>query len=215
MPADSSYIKSMDLQKDNREAALASSSCLYVKPLSLQDRYAADIIYCDTKIEVPNAIDISIKSPIFQSFIKASKQNTNDLPHELEHINKAIEDSKYILNLKSGWDQAGAQMPSKNAFNYAVSFLKKYSTRLFDIFNVNIEAPSIHPLNDGSIDLEWISDRATFLINFKNNQDNIAFYYAKVITETNQINDSNGQATIEVVSDEVAVWLINFPQMEN
>jgi len=137
------------------------------------------------------------------------KLESNALLEELSHIEKAVENAKYILRLSDNWDDDGALKIPELIFNRAVDFLYLYSKRAFDVFNFVIRAPIIQPVKDGSIDLEWDTEKAFLLINFKNSQTPTAFYYGEFTTENNQKFDFNGEIPTDTVQDTFVSWLKN------
>jgi hypothetical protein len=134
---------------------------------------------------------------------------------DLKHIECAIENSSSILHLEVGWDGNDAEPISHVVYDRAIGFLKNYSQRLQDIFNFTIDAPSIQPLNNGSIDLYWTNETAHFLVNFKNADNGAAYYYGEMLDNNGEKFDVNGQISATSIVDTFAAWLKHFPKMEN
>lgn len=130
---------------------------------------------------------------------------------ELANIYNLINDHQYLLHLTETLDGTAKLHIAKETFSSAASFLKDYAKRVFMLYNVVVEPPVISPLKDGSIDLEWLNDKATLLINFKNEKTPLDFYYGKLLDQT---YDTNGQITPTLIKDSLADWLKYFPEME-
>ena len=147
------------------------------------------------KIQLPksSAIDIDINGKLFS------------LPFEMRHIANEINHSKYIVQLKMGWDSENAKIIDSNIWETAVIFLIQYSSYIFQEFNGIIETPEINPCIDGSIDMSWRTLKFRLLINIKkSDQKTIAYYYGD---QYNNINPIKGNVTTEVITEYLAVWM--------
>jgi hypothetical protein len=121
---------------------------------------------------------------------------------EFPAILEEIEQSSHITDLKKGWDDNGALEIQTNLLIEATQFLKNYALHVLDRYNIKIATPSINPVKDGTIDLEWHTPNARFLINFKNNQ--IASYYGD---NNNNLNSIKGRVSILEVEEYLAAWM--------
>lgn len=132
----------------------------------------------------------------------------NHLVAELDDINLAIKESSYLYSLEEGWDGAKAKKIPTFLLERAFNFLRNYAEYLFDLYNFKLIAPNISPLSDGSIDLEWRTPSCILLINFKNTQDDIAYYYGELIEEKEKFN-VNGEISTRSPLSTFALWLKN------
>ena len=130
------------------------------------------------------------------------------LPVELSHIEASIEDSEYILDLEYGWDEDKAVPIPQYIYNRAIAFIKKYSISLFEK-NIIIVDPTISPLSDGSIDILWETKKNSLLVNIKNTDREIAYYYGiSDIDDTKA--DFNGKISTNSFNPFFASWLKEF-----
>jgi hypothetical protein len=121
---------------------------------------------------------------------------------EFPTIIEEIEQSSYISTLKEDWDDNGALPIPTNRLVEVTQFLKNYALHILDRYNVIIDSPSINPVKDGTIDLEWHTPNARFLINFKSNQ--IASYYGD---NNDNLNSIKGRVSILAVEEYLAAWM--------
>jgi hypothetical protein len=124
------------------------------------------------------------------------------LPQRLKHVQDSISEAQSLLNLADNWDDNGAYKVSKNTFDNALSFLKRYTLFIFNDLKVIIAAPDINPVKDGSIDLEWHTPHARMLINLKNTGE-IAYYGDNL----NDLNSIKGKVAGDSVQKFLAVWM--------
>ena len=117
-------------------------------------------------------------------------------------LEKAIDESKSILNLEYSWDDEGASPISKVAYNRAIKFLRNYNQYL-NKKNIDFKIPEISPVGDGSVDLEWHLPNSYLLINFKGIDREIAYFYGNF----NGKLDVKGKIKLEAVVDEFATDL--------
>ena len=130
-----------------------------------------------------------------------------EIPFHLFEIRERIQNSKHILNYQFNWDDDGALPVNPLIFDRVTRFLETYADRIYHLYNVMLITPEIVPVNDGSIDLEWTLENSSFLINFKNTNEEIAFYYGEFKDDDNVIFDTNGQINTSTVKDKFASYL--------
>lgn len=87
-------------------------------------------------------------------------------------LDKEIEASRQILGLEDNWDGEGAVRISKETWNKAVTFLNNHRIA----WDLERNVPTISPVNDGSVDLHWKSERFEVLINIKEHSDQAGIY---------------------------------------
>jgi hypothetical protein len=121
----------------------------------------------------------------------------------LQPILQAIMASKRILSLTENWDEAGALPISPQVHETATRFLKNYATFIFKKYKTVIEAPSINPVNNGSIDLEWHTPTVRLLINIRDTQS--AHFYGD---HHRNINPIKGSISAQTVEPFFAAWLL-------
>ena len=104
--------------------------------------------------------------------------------------------------LPTNWDEEGALPVSPLIYDAAIQFLQQYALFIFDNYKVIVETPSINPVKNGSIDLEWQTPNARLLINIRDTQN--AYYYGD---QHKNINSIKGNVNIQTVENFLAVWM--------
>jgi hypothetical protein len=171
---------------------------------------------CAEKIEVgPHNTFLGDNQPIVESrkekgFLPKEKIIIEEVQSHhfcLNKIKKRVEESRRMLLLEDNWDDDGAIAINPEIFNRATRFLEDYALRIFDVSDKILIAPDIMPVSDGSVDLEWSLENSSFLINFKNTVEDIAFYYGEFKDNDNITFDTNGQINTTAVNDKFASYL--------
>jgi hypothetical protein len=121
-------------------------------------------------------------------------------------VDKLIEQSKYILTLKEGWDEEDALPIDKAIWENATSFLSAYVKYVHQHCGVPLELPEINPVRDGSIDLEWRTSRGRLLINFNKKNPQEASFYGDRYADEDSIK---GNVGIKEVKEHLAIWMKN------
>jgi hypothetical protein len=116
-------------------------------------------------IEKPKKVSIQIGNKTFEFDVR------------LGHIEQAINESKYILDLKDDWDDDGASSTDLGTYLKAVNFLVLYSKTILDKYIQIIDAPLIDIMRDGSVSILWETNNATFLIIFKKKDTEYSYFY--------------------------------------
>jgi hypothetical protein len=80
-------------------------------------------------------------------------------------LEKAIDESVWILRLQAGWDGPGAQSISGTTWEKAVELIRKLGQSAINQFAEVLLAPQIGPVADGSIDIFWNGASENLLIN--------------------------------------------------
>lgn len=147
--------------------------------------------------------------PGFQylSLLTQLHKSIDKFREEFLEISDEIEQSHNIFALSDDWDDNGALVIPTNILVEATQFLKRYALYILDRYNVKIATPSINPVKDGTIDLEWHTPNARFLINFKNNQ--VASYYGD---NNNNLNSIKGRVNVLDIEDYLAAWMTKLKQ---
>ncbi|MCH8967458.1 MAG: hypothetical protein IID43_07240 [Planctomycetes bacterium] len=102
----------------------------------------------------------------------------DELPPQLfSHIRNEIERSREILELKDDFDDEGSPGYSEQVWKRAVEFLANHARWLWETYERVINAPSILPGPDGSIDIHWDDPSYEILINFPADPHAMAGFY--------------------------------------
>jgi hypothetical protein len=88
-----------------------------------------------------------------------------NIPDHLRSLSSTIEESRYILDLRKGWDDGGSLMVTEQTWKRATGFLEKLTERLWSEKKLLMVMPSIMQGPNGSIDLHWETDEYELLIN--------------------------------------------------
>lgn len=80
-------------------------------------------------------------------------------------LEKAIDESAWILKLQAGWDGPEAKSISTTAWERATELIRKLGQSAINQFAEPLRAPQIGPVADGSIDLFWDHASENLLIN--------------------------------------------------
>lgn len=131
-----------------------------------------------------------------------------ELPYNLKHIRDAIQDSENLLELEEDWDDDGADATNFETYKNAVNFIVNYSTHILNRFNMVLKKPFIDITRDGSISVEWNSEKAIFLIIFKKSKNEFAYYYGQ---EKDTNNPFKYRVKIkEKINNITAEWLKDY-----
>jgi hypothetical protein len=179
-------------------------------------KYENTSYYYTSRIDDPNKeyFDESIPSVTegvpglrYVSLLSEPSRIIDRFKLEFAEITEEIEQSSSILTLFDDWDDNGALKIPTNIHGEATQFLKNYALHILDKYNIRIASPSISPVKDGTIDLEWHTPNARFLINFKNNQ--IASYYGD---NNNNLNSIKGRISVLEIEEYLAAWMTKLKQ---
>jgi hypothetical protein len=130
---------------------------------------------------------------------------TYSLLSSLQNIASAINESKWINNLKEDWDYEGAVPIDKELYISAINFLIDYSTEIFKKTGLVISTPEINPCKDGSIDLSWRTSAARMLINIRKIENELlAYYYGDFYSNKSQMK---GNVHLDSVYEHLATWM--------
>lgn len=91
-------------------------------------------------------------------------------------LERAIETSRWILDLRAGWDDEGA-LPCAQAWHRATDYLRRQAQWVFERLGVVLDAPDLMPLADGSVDIHWDLDPCELLINVPSDASRPASFY--------------------------------------
>jgi hypothetical protein len=134
---------------------------------------------------------------LYNNNIKLDDKIIAEIPYIFSELYKEIEASKYILDLKDDWDDAGSPGYDKNTWIKTIQFLVNYSQWFFEKFNRIIYTPKIYPGAKKDIDLLWEKDSFRLLIRINESGESGMFYadnHKEQITEGQfNIKDINYQ----------------------
>jgi hypothetical protein len=97
------------------------------------------------------------------------------IPKRLESLIIELEHSKYILNLKKGWDGEEAEPYKPEVLKNSIVFLCRYLMSFLENNRQKLYLPKIYHGPNGSIDLLWNSDNFSLLINIDNTGNTAQF----------------------------------------
>lgn len=137
-----------------------------------------------------------------QSVIQRWPQDIQQDDRWLE-IEEAIEESRSLLEIEDDWDGEGSAGYSEATWNRATEFLKNNARRLKDILDVWVDAPSISPGPNGSIDLHWKTESRELLINIPADSTQPAGYYG----DDRGVNRIKGTFDISGRNEWLLMWL--------
>jgi len=127
-----------------------------------------------------------------------------NIPAPLLSIYKAIEKSKYILDLKENWDDEGAVGYDFDVWRKAVLFVSKLSTKIYKSYDQIIKPPKIYHGPKGSIDIYWENESFNLLINIP--KTGLGTFYG----DNYKNNKSEGVFDPEIINTNIFPFLIKF-----
>lgn len=99
------------------------------------------------------------------------------ITEKLSPIQKAIQESRYILDLQDNWDDEGSVGYEFSTWERATQAIIRIARNAFDLFDVIIDAPEITHGPNGSIDALWDQKNYRLLVNFPNDINIPASFY--------------------------------------
>lgn len=128
--------------------------------------------------------------------------------NRLKHIAEAVDESRYIYKLESGWDGMNADNITHVVWSLSIQMILKYSKSILESKNIVIDEPDINPCPNGSIDLSWRSQEYALLINIsKNSSKYVCSYYGKSYETDEDIKNINDPLDID---KELEFWISKF-----
>jgi len=104
------------------------------------------------------------------------KDESFKLPIELFTIVKCLNEYEKILSLDDNWDGDGAIGFVDDTWKGVATFLTSYAVEIFNKSTKVIDIPKIYPSSEGSIDLDWETDKYGLLINVSQFGQRATFY---------------------------------------
>ncbi len=117
-------------------------------------------------------------------------------------LERAIEASRRILDLKPGWDGENA-VPCAQAWHRATEYLRRQAQWAFERLGVVLDAPDLMPLADGSVDIHWDIGPCELLINVPSDTNRPASFYGD---DRGSLNIKGTLAT-ETCNEGLLQWL--------
>lgn len=117
------------------------------------------------------------RTPVKKQNFRAGKYGLRGYGIELDHVAQAISSSRWILDLREDWDDAGGLAIKQATWQRAVCFLENHAIWLWTCFGIIIEAPKIKPVPDGSIDIHWKTSSYELLLNVPDDPEEKASFY--------------------------------------
>ena len=109
-----------------------------------------------------------------------------------------------ILDKRDDWDEEGAIGCSALIYARATNLLRFYSVEIKKQYKIAIEVPEINLARDGSIDLEWRTDKVIFLMNVLNQASYEVHYYGEDL-ESNTI--IKGIIKNSILNNDLVFWM--------
>jgi hypothetical protein len=99
------------------------------------------------------------------------------LPSELDHIEEAIRNSRWVLAIELDDDAGVTERYSEATLDRAGEFLRRHALWLWSNHGVVIDAPRLEPGPNGSIDIHWKTGRYELLVNIRSDPSARAGFY--------------------------------------
>jgi hypothetical protein len=109
-----------------------------------------------------------------ESFRK--KEQTPNAQYKLSELNKEIEKSKYILDLKDNWYDEGSVGYDKITWEKSIEFVINYANWISENFSKIINTPKIYHGPKGGIDILWERENYKMLVHIDKEGVNGLFY---------------------------------------
>lgn len=145
----------------------------------------------------------SAESSRLRNFKLAGCEVWEALPPALQHIRRAIEDARSLLDLENDWDEDGAVAIDAKTWRRAAILLTECARRVWDRYQRSIVAPDITPVPDGSIDLDWHLTDYELLVNIPSDPNGTVGYYGN----NRGRNVVEGRQEFPVVHELLTPWL--------
>lgn len=130
------------------------------------------------------------------------------LPAVLNHINYAIQTSKYIPTLPADWDEDGAYPIEPEIWETAVNWLMNYSEYIYKNFFIVIAEPDINPVRGGSVDLSWHIDDYSLLVNVRREEGRIVAGFFGCWSRKGKESDRiKGQVFTNIIDQRLVHWM--------
>lgn len=128
-----------------------------------------------------------------------------EIPVALKHIAEQIEEAKEILKYGFDWDEEGAIPTDAKTFGKAASFVKDYTLYLFRRYGIALTPPYIDILRDGAVSVHWETSKTQFLIIFKKENHELAYYFAE--RKDNKVPFKSAIEPGKPVDEFLALWM--------
>jgi len=93
-------------------------------------------------------------------------------------IERTLAESKVLLNYTNGWLGEDSIGTNFEAYSHATEFIRQYNQLILRTYGSNLPPPFINTMFDGSVYVEWDTERAYLNIIFKENSEK-AYFYSK------------------------------------
>ena len=111
----------------------------------------------------------------YKNKIELNGKVVQTLPNSLLSLKKAVEKSKYILDLQPNWDGEGAEAYTESTWIKSVSFLCEFSIDISNTFGKTPVTPTIYHGPEGSIDILWKTNDLNLLLNIPKDEQAATF----------------------------------------
>ena len=133
--------------------------------------------------------------------LRSAQRPSSVTSPNLGSIDQFIESSRTILELEEDWDGEGASPITESTWQRAARFLRRNAS---SVLGRAMEALTIVPVQDGSIDLHWKLPHRELLINISPTDDKWATYYGDNRLGWNTVE---GKLDIQAPNQWLFVWL--------
>lgn len=182
-----------------------ASESIYVDSEKLDKSFFNQISYTQSRQSLKEKSYIAPSSIVSKNIVIEINNETTVIPIELKHIATQIEEAKEILQYTFDWDDEGALATDDVTFGNAASFVKDYALYLYQMHSVVLAPPYIDILKDGSVSVHWERPNAQFLIVFKKNNSDLAYYFAK--HKENKVPFKSAIELGKPVDEFLALWM--------
>ncbi len=92
-------------------------------------------------------------------------------------MQKAIDDAKYMVNLKEGWDDERAVPIQQSTFDRMAEFIHMYAAQV-----PNLPEPDISPCHNGAIDIIWYTKDVDITVRILSSEKKAVYYCLSLVT---------------------------------
>ena len=122
-----------------------------------------------------------------------------------EELNNSFEEYRnYIINLPDNWDGYGAQSFNETTLNRACFLSKNILEKLWNDM-IEIPIPLIQPVPDGSIDINWETDKFELLINIPEEQNELVNLYGEKLGYPQE--ELEVRSNYDLIANVIIAWL--------
>ena len=110
----------------------------------------------------------------------------------------------YIMNLPDNWDGNDAPSFNEKTLERVFSLLKNILDKLWNEM-IKISIPLIQPVSDGSIDINWETDKFELLINIPEEQNELINLYGEKLGYPQE--ELEVRSNYDLIANVIIAWL--------